>query len=221
MRDTITYPLRLRAGPVVPAVGNGGELPAGAWRESFPDLVVDALNVAEEQIATGWEYVGGSPEGQMPARAQQLPCPPVLHRRVDPVPGRSSEHQVEGGCSRRLPRLEGRFDDFHIREPGEILPAYGSQVGPDLHARDLKPPPGKRNRGFPSGTSDLRKPVASALVFRLNDGSVTVTNVASFTARYPARAADELGALQTAPGYDDVTGLGTPTSSFLAALSGK
>jgi len=50
---------------------------------------------------------------------------------------------------------------------------------------------------------------------------VTVTNVASFTARYPARAADELGALQTAPGYDDVTGLGTPTSSFLAALSGK
>ena len=157
----------------------------------------------------------------MPARAQQLPCPPVLHRRVDPVPGRSSEHQVEGGCSRRLPHLEGRFDDFHIREPGEILPAYGSQVGPDLHARDLKPPPGKRNRGFPSGTSDLRKPVASALVLRLNDGSVTVTNVASFTARYPARAADELGALQTAPGYDDVTGLGTQTRSFLAALSGK
>ncbi len=58
MRDTITYPLRLRAGPVVPAVGNGGDLPAGAWRESFPDLVVDALNVAEERIATGWEYVG-------------------------------------------------------------------------------------------------------------------------------------------------------------------
>ena len=36
-------------------------------------------------------------------------------------------------CSRLLAsspltwaRLEGRFDDFHIREPGEILPAYGS-----------------------------------------------------------------------------------------------
>jgi hypothetical protein len=53
MRDTITYPLRLRAGPVVPAVGNGGELPAGAWRESFADLVVDALNVAGERIARG------------------------------------------------------------------------------------------------------------------------------------------------------------------------
>jgi len=73
MRDTITFPLRLRAGPVVPGVGNGGDLPAGAWRESFPDLVVDALNVAEERIATGWEYVGGSPEGQSP-------------------PGRSSSH---------------------------------------------------------------------------------------------------------------------------------
>src|SRR5262249_20158560 len=125
-----------------------------------------------------------TPEGQMPARAQQLSCPPVLHRRVDPVPGRSSERQVEGGSSRRLPRLEGRFDDFRSREPGEILLTYGSQIGPDLHARDLKPLPGKRNRGFPSGTSDLRKPVASALVFRLNDGSVTVTNVASFTAKY-------------------------------------
>ena len=40
-------------------------------------------------------------------------------------------------------------------------------------------------------------------------------------AEYPARVADELGALQTAPGYDDVTSLGMPTSSFLAALSGK
>jgi len=49
---------------------------------------------------------------------------------------------------------------------------------------------------------------------------VTVTNVASFTAEYPARVADELGALQTAPGYDDVTSLGTPTSSSLTALSG-
>jgi len=36
-----------------------------------------------------------------------------------------------------------------------------------------------------------------------------------------SRVADELGALQTAPGYDDMTGLGTPTSSSLAALSGK
>jgi hypothetical protein len=45
--------------------------------------------------------------------------------------------------------------------------------------------------------------------------------VASFTARYLARVADELCALQTAPGYDDVTGLGTPTSSFLAALCGN
>jgi hypothetical protein len=34
-------------------VWSGGELPAGAWRESFPDLVVGALNVAEERIATG------------------------------------------------------------------------------------------------------------------------------------------------------------------------
>jgi hypothetical protein len=79
----------------------------------------------------------------------------------------------------------------------------------------------KRNRGFPSGTSDLRKPVVSALVFRLNDGSVTVTNVAFFTEKCPARVADELAALQTAPGDDDVTSLGTPTSSSLAALSGK
>jgi hypothetical protein len=60
-----------------------------------------------------------------------------------------------------------------------------------------------------------------ALVFRLNDGSVTVTDVASFTARYPARVADELGALQAGPGYEDATGLGAPTSSSLAALSGN
>ena len=66
----------------------------------------------------------------------------------------------------------------------------------------------------------VRKPVVSALVFRLN-GSVTVTNVASFTAKYPARGAHELGALQTAPGYDDVSSLGTPASSSLAALSGR
>jgi hypothetical protein len=86
---------------------------------------------------------------------------------------------------------------------------------------DAAEPARNCHSGFPSGTSDLRKPVASALVFRLNDGSATVTNVASFTARYPARVADELCALQTAPGYDDVTGLGTPTSSFLAALCGN
>jgi hypothetical protein len=64
-------------------------------------------------------------------------------------------------------------------------------------------------------------PGAGTLVFRVNDGSVTVTNVASFTAKYPACVADELGAVQTAPGYGDVTSLGTPTCSFLAALSGK
>jgi hypothetical protein len=100
---------------------------------------------------------------------------------------------------------------------GDALAPAGTNL---VQAGNSASLPGKRNRGVPSGTSDLRKPVAVALVFRLNDGSVTVANVASFTARYPARVADELGALQTAPGYD-VTSLGMPTSSSLAALSGK
>jgi hypothetical protein len=34
------------------------------------------------------------------------------------------------------------------------------------------------------------------LVIQLEDGSVTVTGLASFTRKYPARVADELGALQ-------------------------
>jgi len=39
--------------------------------------------------------------------------------------------------------------------------------------------------------------------------------------RYQRGDLHGLGVLQTAPSYDDVTGLGTPSSSFLAAGSGK
>jgi subtilase family serine protease len=37
---------------------------------------------------------------------------------------------------------------------------------------------------------------------------------------YRLRTANQTLSLKTTPGYDDVTGLGTPTSSFLAAISG-
>jgi Predicted protease len=37
--------------------------------------------------------------------------------------------------------------------------------------------------------------------------------------RYSLRTLDQTLSLKTTPGYDDVTGLGTPTSSFLSALS--
>ena len=39
-------------------------------------------------------------------------------------------------------------------------------------------------------------------------GSPLRRRVGPARAKYPARVADELGALQTAPGYNDVTGLG-------------
>jgi hypothetical protein len=35
---------------------------------------------------------------------------------------------------------------------------------------------------------------------------------------YVLRTANQTLSLQTTPGYDDVTGLGTPTISFLAAV---
>jgi hypothetical protein len=53
--------------------------------------------------------------------------------------------------------------------------------------------PEVRSFGVGRGRSATRWP---ALVFRLNDGSATVTNVTSFTTKYPARVADEIGALQ-------------------------
>jgi hypothetical protein len=53
--------------------------------------------------------------------------------------------------------------------------------------------PELRSFGVGKSRSAVRWP---ALVFRLNDGSVTVTNVVSFTIKYPVRVADELGALQ-------------------------
>ncbi len=50
-----------------------------------------------------------------------------------------------------------------------------------------------RSFGVGPGRSRMRWP---ALVIRLDDGSATVTNLASFTRTHPARIGDELGALQ-------------------------
>lgn len=63
---------------------------------------------------------------------------------------------------------------------------------------------------------DVVNPAATVAVVRTN----YVNGVdASDGLAYVLRTMNQTLSLQTTPGYDDVTGLGTPTSSFLAALS--
>ncbi len=67
-----------------------------------------------------------------------------------------------------------------------------------------------------SSFRDVVNPAATVAVVRTN----YVNGVdASDGLAYVLRTMNQTLSLQTTPGYDDVTGLGTPTSSFLAALS--
>src|SRR5258708_2674645 len=90
-------------------------------RQSLADLVVDALDSAEERIAVSRKYVRCAPEGKVPARTEQLPCFPVPNSRVDPVPGCRGVHQAVAR-SRRRPGLECPLATFHLPPPRHIAP---------------------------------------------------------------------------------------------------
>ena len=63
---------------------------------------------------------------------------------------------------------------------------------------------------------DIVNPASTVAVVRTNyNNSVD----ASAGLNYRLRTMNQTLSLKTTPGYDDVTGLGTPTSSFLSALS--
>jgi len=63
--------------------------------------------------------------------------------------------------------------------------------------------------------TDIVSPASTVAVVRTN----YVNNVdPSAGLTYRLRTMNQTLSLQTTPGYDDVTGLGTPTSSFLSAL---
>jgi subtilase family serine protease len=65
--------------------------------------------------------------------------------------------------------------------------------------------------------NDVVSPAATVAMVRANyRNGVDASNGLS----YVLRTANQTLSLLTTPGYDDVTGLGTPTSSFLAAVSG-
>jgi subtilase family serine protease len=67
-----------------------------------------------------------------------------------------------------------------------------------------------------SAFTDVANPSSTVAMVRSNYvNGVDASNGLS----YVLRTANQTLSLQTTPGYDDVTGLGTPTSSFLAALS--
>jgi hypothetical protein len=63
---------------------------------------------------------------------------------------------------------------------------------------------------------DIVNPASTVAVVRTNYvNGVDATDGLS----YVLRTMNQTLSLHTTPGYDDVTGLGTPTSSFLSALS--
>ncbi len=69
--------------------------------------------------------------------------------------------------------------------------------------------------GSPS-FKDIVSPASTVAVVRTNyKNGVDASNGLS----YVLRTMNQTLSLKTTPGYDDVTGLGTPTSSFLSALS--
>jgi len=71
--------------------------------------------------------------------------------------------------------------------------------------------------GGSAAYNDVVSPSATVAMVRANyKNGVDASNGLS----YVLRTANQTLSLVTAPGYDDVTGLGTPTSSFLAAVSG-
>jgi len=138
-RGDLKEPAGLDPGPVI------GEL-AGtrlrrAGRQAFADLVVDVLDLAEERVAAVGKHVLRRPHGQVTARAQRLPGPPVTDGRVDPVPGGGRVHQA--GRLGRLPVLELAL--YHLdRVSGQVLAGDRGQLGAELDAGDPETAPGQR-----------------------------------------------------------------------------
>ncbi len=66
-----------------------------------------------------------------------------------------------------------------------------------------------------SAFTDIKTPDSTVAVVRANYVN-SVDSSAGIV--YRLRTMDQTLSLQTTPGYDDVTGLGTPTSSFLSSL---
>ena len=161
-RHTLEEPAAL---DVRRAVGQlAGPGPCSGRRQPCTDLVVAGLDFPEERIPSCREHVRGRPEGEVPARAQQFPGPPVLHRGIDPVPGGGREHQVEGGPASRPPGLEIGLDDLHVTESGEVMPGRRGQLGSDLHAGDPEATPGKRTGRLAGRAPDLQEAVTGSEV---------------------------------------------------------
>ena len=115
----------------------------GSWTgcvlgQTLADLVVDLLELDEEWVTAVGEHVGGAPEGEMPAGAQQLPGPLVSDRRIDPVPCRCGKDEIEPISDEGLPGLESALGDGHIRECGEVAAGSSGKICADLDAGDLK-----------------------------------------------------------------------------------
>lgn len=70
-----------------------------------------------------------------------------------------------------------------------------------------------------AGTASLHDVVSPASPLSIVRSDYINGIDASNGLRYSLRTLDQTLSLKTTPGYDDVTGLGTPTSSFLSALS--
>jgi hypothetical protein len=147
---------RFYLGPLVGQFAGLGEMRARG--QALVDLVVDALDLLEEPVTPGRERMCRRPEGKMAALAQQFPGLAVANGRVDPVPGGGGIDQVKAGL-RRLPALEGLVHDRHLREPGEVTPCLGCQIGADLKAGDLEPALRERNGRLTGRAANLQQPV--------------------------------------------------------------
>jgi hypothetical protein len=115
----LEQPARLDPGPV--AFELTRPEPRLTGRQPFADLLVDLLDLAEERITAVGKHVRLLPDGQVPARPQRLPGPPVPDPRIDPLPGRSREHQAD--LLLRPPILEPPLHHLDI-EPGQVAPCH-------------------------------------------------------------------------------------------------
>jgi subtilase family serine protease len=110
-----------------------------------------------------------------------------------------SEYRI-GGTSLSSPIMAGIMalaDQAHGSPHGFANPLFYSLVGS-------------------SAFTDIVSPASTVAVVRTNYNNGVD---ASAGLNYRLRTMNQALSLRTTPGYDDVTGLGTPTSSFLSALS--
>ncbi len=126
-------------------------------RQPLADLLVHVLYFAEERITVLGEHMLLGPDGQVTARPQGLPGPPVADRRVDPVPGRGRVDQADPLIAD--PVLEPAHE--HLDRPaGQVGAGHHGQFGPQLHAGDAEATPGQRAGGLARGAAHLEQPVA-------------------------------------------------------------